>query len=581
MKKLIIIPLLFFCLLSFSQSTWYVSPTGDDSNDGTATDDGHAWKTWGKAFNSTDVDPGDTVYFRGGTYMKAWGEGDYYHADGKSYRIDRGGTAGNYVHYFAYPGEVPILDSDDIVPNTNLNYAIRGGADYTWFKGLTIRNVWSVEGGIGGSSVEAFGWKANGNHLIIDNCKFYNTHGIGLQLAGSNETILVRNCDAWNHCDSFAISPQLPGNRGSGFTVLVNPTSMTAYYTFAHCRAWDCGDQGFSGGWIGHTRFDGCWAFNNGQLQGEGHGYKLGWAIVNGTVHDVFNCIAAYNRCDGFRTNDNGRAYIRGLNIYNNIAYKNGILDNYYGFVIYNTTASDVLELTRVFKNNISYDNDYGDLLVTSGASYTHSNNTWDIPITVAGSDFLDLPADNAAGITLLSGARQEDGSLLDLGDYFHLDDAQLNGQGENVGLTYDGDSLYHNIPPDLGPFAYNAGVPAPPEYPQVTTTVTVIGSVRVTATGTDIDDGGGEVSAKGICWDTSTNPTTSDNIVPAGSGTDDFSCTLIVPSNTTIYISAYVTNETATTYGAVISVTTPETSPVLDDSGNILLDDSDNIIIE
>jgi hypothetical protein len=39
------------------------------------------------------------------------------------------------------------------------------------------------------------------------------------------------------------------------------------------------------------------------------------------------------------------------------------------------------------------------------------------------------------------------------------------------VGLVYDGDSLYHNDPPDLGPFAYNGAEPEPPELPEVSTT--------------------------------------------------------------------------------------------------------------
>lgn len=560
MKKLIFILLIFISLPIYA-TQWFVSPTGDDANDGTASDDGHAWKTWGKAYNAAGVSAGDTVYFMGGVYYKAWGEGDYYHVDGKSYRIDNGGTAGNYVHYFAYPGETPILDSDNITPTTNSNYAIRGGADYTWFRGLTIRNVWSVEGGISGSSVECVAWKANGNNTIIENCNIYNTHGIGLQLAGTSDSMYIRNCDAWNHCDSFAISPQLPGNRGSGFTYLVNPTSTDAYYEWSNCRAWNCGDQGFSGGWIGHTKITGCWSFNNGQLQGEGHGYKMGWAIANGTTTDIYNCIAAYNRCDGFRTNDAGKSYVRTLHIYNNLAYGNGILANYYGFAVFNTATTDALELLRTFKNNISYDNDGGNFNAFAGALYTHEYNTWDIPITVAAADFLDLPASDAAGIALLSGARGEDGSLPDLGDMFHLADGQLNGVGVGVGLTYDADSLYHNEPPDLGPFAYSAVEPVPPEYPEVTTTVSSYVSVRATVTGTDLVDGGGTVSAKGICWNTSTNPTTANNIVPAGSGTDDFSCTLILPSNTTIYVRAYVTNETATGYGAVVSFTTPVSS--------------------
>lgn len=556
MRKLIIIPFLFICLLLSAQDTYYVDPAGDDGAVGDIT---HPWKTWGKAFNDANVDPGDTVYFRDGIYYKAWGEGvGNYHADGKSYQITRAGTAGNYVHYFAYPGETPILDSDNIVPETNLNYAIRGGADYTWFKGLHIRNVWSVEGGIGGSSVECFGWKAEGNHAIIENCKIYNTHGIGVQLTGSGDTIMVINCDAWNHCDSFAVAPQHPGNRGSGFTVLVNPTSTTAYYSFIHCRAWNCGDQGFSGGWIGRTKFEGCWSFCNGQLQGEGHGYKLGWAIANGTVHDVINCLAVYNKCDGFRTNDAARLYVRRLNVYNNTAYQNGDSAGYYGFVIYNTATTDALELLRTFKNNISYQTNGRNIYVATNALYTHEYNTWDIPLTVADANFISV---DTAGIT---GARDADGHLPNL-DFLNISDgSQLIGAGIGVGLVYDADSMLVNQDdPDLGLYAYSPEPPPPPPLPpQVTTNeITSYSPYKATVTAEILDDGGGTIGAKGIVWGTAINPTLSNNSVAgwATSSTEFWNVVRALNPNTTYYFRAYVGNENDTTYGEVRTLITPQ----------------------
>jgi hypothetical protein len=91
------------CLLDVgTHNTYFVAPNGSDSNPGTFS---QPWKTWGKAFNSPSVNPGDIVYFRKGVYYKALGEGDYYHTNGRSYKITRHGTLGNYVYYWAYPDE--------------------------------------------------------------------------------------------------------------------------------------------------------------------------------------------------------------------------------------------------------------------------------------------------------------------------------------------------------------------------------------------------------------------------------------------------------------------------------------------
>ena len=579
MKKLILV-LLLFIPLSLSATQWFVSPTGDDSNDGTASDDGHAWATWGKAFNWEGISAGDTVYFMGGVYYKVLAEGDddwYYparSANGTGYNVTRSGTIDDTTKFWAYPGETPILDDDNVIPPNVSHWGIYArDVDYVWFKGLTVRNVWSVN-----ELVECTAWEIRGSNNIIENCNVYNIHGHGFESMYGNN-IYFKNCDAYECCDSLWSSP---GQQGTGFSAN-NPSGRSSPVYFYGCRAWKCSDQGFSFGSVSLVSVNRCWSFNNGDLVGGGHGFKLGYTVALETIDPqriVTNCIAAYNRESGITTNTNVTKVAQALNIYNNTVYKNG-WDGWalggYGIYIYNTASSDALELLQVFKNNISYDNEVGNIYVATNALYTHEYNSWDDPpdVTVTDGDFISV---DSAG---LAGARTAWGGLPIL-TFLHIaEGSDLIGAGVNVENYYDGDSLYHNIPPDLGAFAYSAVEPSPPEYPQVTTAITSIASIRVIATGTSIDDGGGEVSAKGICWDTSTNPTTSDNIVPAGSGTDDFSCTLIVPANTTIYVSAYVTNETATTYGAVVQVDTPLTSPVLDDSGNILVDGAGNIIIE
>ena len=109
-------------------ATYYVDPSGNDSGTG-AIDD--PWKTWGKPFNDT-VAAGDTVYFRGGVYLKDYAtevaaESGWF--IGYGYRITKDGEEGNYINYYNYPGEVPILDcsllrTEDLDASEN-NFGIR------------------------------------------------------------------------------------------------------------------------------------------------------------------------------------------------------------------------------------------------------------------------------------------------------------------------------------------------------------------------------------------------------------------------------------------------------------------------
>ena len=79
-------------------------------------------------------------------------------------------------------------------------------------------------------------------------------------------------------------------------------------------------------------------------------------------------------------------------------------------------------------------------------------------------------------------------------------------------------------------------------------------------------DDGGGTVSARGVCWSTKQNPTIEDNKTNDGSGTGSYTSKLSnLASQTTYYVRAYATNETGTAYGKEVSFTTLEmTLPVV-----------------
>ena len=93
----------------------------------------------------------------------------------------------------------------------------------------------------------------------------------------------------------------------------------------------------------------------------------------------------------------------------------------------------------------------------------------------------------------------------------------------------------------------------------QITTsTVTSIETTTAKCGGNITADGGASVSARGVCWSKSQNPTTADNKTTDGTGTGTFTSSLsALTASTTYYVRAYATNSAGTSYGTEVSFTT------------------------
>lgn len=93
------------------------------------------------------------------------------------------------------------------------------------------------------------------------------------------------------------------------------------------------------------------------------------------------------------------------------------------------------------------------------------------------------------------------------------------------------------------------------------TTTAASVTQTSAQSGGTITSDGGASVTARGICWNTSPNPTTSNSKTADGSGTGAFTSSLSgLTANTTYYVRAYATNSAGTAYGNEISFATQPT---------------------
>ncbi len=90
------------------------------------------------------------------------------------------------------------------------------------------------------------------------------------------------------------------------------------------------------------------------------------------------------------------------------------------------------------------------------------------------------------------------------------------------------------------------------------TSTISGIATTSASCGGTITDNGGDAVTARGVCWSTSANPTISDSFTSDGTGTGTFTSSITgLTSGLTYHVRAYATNSIGTGYGADSTFTT------------------------
>ncbi len=139
--------------------------------------------------------------------------------------------------------------------------------------------------------------------------------------------------------------------------------------------------------------------------------------------------------------------------------------------------------------------------------------------------------------------------------------DGQFDGGRAEVdsdGNVYVADWHNHRIQK----FCYN-----PITVPTLLTdSVTKITQSSASSGGNVSSDGGSSVTDRGVCWSTSSNPTTANSKTSDGTGTGTFASSITgLIANTTYYVRAYAINSAGTAYGNQVSFTTseePDTTP-------------------
>jgi len=97
------------------------------------------------------------------------------------------------------------------------------------------------------------------------------------------------------------------------------------------------------------------------------------------------------------------------------------------------------------------------------------------------------------------------------------------------------------------------------------TSSVSAITKNSAMSGGNIIDNGRGDITARGICWSMNPNPTVANNRTVSESGELNFAGTMnYLTQATTYYVRAYATNAGGTTYGNQITFTTNSALPTV-----------------
>jgi protein involved in ribonucleotide reduction len=435
---------LFICAVMTTSAfaAIYVAPDGSDTNPGTMAE---PFESIQKA--QALMSAGDTVYIRGGQYKVR--PDQISHIEQNLFAcisyLNKNGSAGKTIKYWAYPGETPVFDFSDVKPANQRVVGIWVAGNYIHIKGLEMTGVQVTIT----SHTESYCIYSRGNYNIFEQISMHDNKGTGLRHYKGGHNLFL-NCDAYRNHDD--VSENKLGGNTDGFGC--HPADGGTGNVFKGCRAWFNSDDGYD--CIRSSEsivFDSCWAFYNGYSTsfaslGDGNGFKAG-----GYAYDAANlipspvprntiefCVAVRNKANGFYSNH----HLAGNFWYNNSAYQNSIN---YNMVNRESPTSDNINVNgydHVLKNNLGYKARGPETAYIDPALCTLENNSFDLPITLSDDDFVSLDE------SLLTAPRKPDGSLPDI-DFMRLaPGSHLIDAGVDIGFAFTGSA------PDLGAFEFD-----------------------------------------------------------------------------------------------------------------------------
>ncbi len=215
-------------------------------------------------------------------------------------------------------------------------------------------------------------------------------------------------------------------------------------------------------------------------------------------------------------------------------AYATNAQGTAYGNEITFTTLSGSVTITTNSVTSIQAQSAMSGGYISSdgGAPVTARGVCWN---TSPGPTINDFKSTNGSGTGSFSSSLT---ALSASGTYF------VRAYATNATDTYYGNELS---------FTTQSGVAT-----VTTTAVTSLMAQTASSGGSITSDGGSAITARGVCWSTTTGPTVSDFKTVNGSGTGSFTSSLTgLNPSTVYYLRAYATNGTGTWYGNELVLTT------------------------
>jgi hypothetical protein len=409
MKKIFPLLILTFSILfKVAGKEYFVSTQGNDLYTGTID---NPFKSLQKAIDL--IQPGDTIFLRGGTYNEP-----------ATITINYGnnGTESAKKHIFAYNNETVILNFSLLVTADN-NRGVHLFGNYWHFKNIIIENA--------GDN----GMLLAGNYNIIENCIFRKNRDSGLQLSRRLSSLnnindwpsynLILYCESYDNADpdcedADGFAPKLTCGVGNVFIGCISHHNIDDGY--------DLYTKGATGP-IGAVTFINCVAHDNGILtdgstsgNGDKNGFKLGGENIS-VNHVLRRCVAFNNGKHGFTYNKN----LGAIEITNCTAYKNSQRN-------YSFEAG-----SSIFNNNLSYKSTSNDKIIgVDGGS-----NIWCVdkpiqPIVVTDADFISLvPGPNESPFINGFLYLKNESKLIDAGTI--VKDISYSGKAPDIGAFESG----------------------------------------------------------------------------------------------------------------------------------------------
>lgn len=428
-RRLAFALVLFLVAGSAGASTYYVAPNGSDGARGSID---APWQSIARAQSA--VQPGDTVYLRGGryAYTAAATSCASRRATVSAIVLDKSGSEGKPIRYWAYPGETPVLDFAGMTDDCRVK-GIEVTADWIHLKGLEVTGA--PQQPQNRLNHESWGVWIDASHGVYEQLDLHHNMGPGLFIKDGADN-LVLNSDSHHNYDPYTSNGA--GQSADGFGAHVSaghPGNV-----FRGCRAWANTDDGFDLiNAYSPVTIEYSWAWDHGYLPGtrtplpagNGNGIKAGgyggkYAPAK-VRHVVRFSVAFDNKVSGFYANHHPVA----LDFFNNTAFGNGSDFNMLGIA---PDGSPVYLGT--LRNNLSA-SPAG--LKVAGADAVA--NSWDLKLAPGAADFEDMSHQG------WDAPRQADGSLPVLPHFRLRGGSRLLDAGIDVGLPFKGKA------PDLGAF--------------------------------------------------------------------------------------------------------------------------------